>query len=165
MISHMCWSKKPGGLVTAKSGRRTRYGPIRPDPASKPEFWSATLAPPQQRKKQALVLIVVLQSQRALAVTGQSTDPAVAGLVISRYAPVTGASSEQRLAAGRGNTPALARRPAVRTGAERGLDGVGDELGGLGVDGDVAAEQHPADNMAGVPGRVLRAVGHVSPLS
>ena len=35
-----------------------------------------------------------------------------------------------------------ARRPAGRTGAERGLDGVGDELRGLGVDGDVAAQQH-----------------------
>jgi len=73
--------------------------------------------------------------------------------------------SEQRLAVGGGNTPAPARRPGGRTGAERGLDGVGDELGGLGVDGDVAAEQHAADDLPGVPGRVLEAVGHVSPLS
>ena len=43
---------------------------------------------------------------------------------------------------------------------ERGLDGGGDELRGLGVDGDVAAEQHAADDVAGVPGRVLRAAGH-----
>ena len=64
-----------------------------------------------------------------------------------------------------GNTPAPARRPGGRTGAERGLDGVGDELGGLGVDGDVAAEQHAADHPPGVAGRVLQAVGHVSPLS
>ena len=27
------------------------------------------------------------------------------------------------------------------------------------VDGDAAAQQHAADDMAGVPGRVLRAVG------
>jgi hypothetical protein len=50
-----------------------------------------------------------------------------------------------------------------RDGLERGLDGVGDELRGLRVDGDVAAEQHAADDVADVPGRVLRAVGHVSP--
>ena len=52
----------------------------------------------------------------------------------------------------RGNTPAPARRPGGGTGAERGLDGVGDELGGLGVDGDVPAEQHAADDLPGVPG-------------
>jgi hypothetical protein len=45
---------------------------------------------------------------------------------------------------------------------ERGLDGGGDELGGLGVDGDVAAEQHAADDLPGVPGRVLRLGDHVS---
>jgi len=42
---------------------------------------------------------------------------------------------------------------------ERRLDGGGDELRGLRVDGDVPAEQHAADDMAGVAGRVLRAVG------
>jgi hypothetical protein len=45
---------------------------------------------------------------------------------------------------------------------ERGLDGGGDELRGLRVDGDVTAEQHAADDLPGVPGRVLRAVGYVS---
>ena len=71
--------------------------------------------------------------------------------------------SEQRSAVGRGNTPTW--RPGGRICAERGLDGVGDELGGLGVDGDVAAQQHPADHLAGVPGCVLEAVSHVGPLS
>ena len=65
--------------------------------------------------------------------------------------------SEQRLAVGGGNTRASARRPGGRTGAERGLDGGGDELRGLSVDGDVAAEQHAADDLPGVPGRVLQA--------
>jgi hypothetical protein len=46
---------------------------------------------------------------------------------------------------------------------ERGLDGGGDELRGLGVDGDVPAEQHAADDLPGVPGRVLRLGVHVSP--
>jgi hypothetical protein len=46
---------------------------------------------------------------------------------------------------------------------ERGLDGVGDELRGLGVDGDVAAEQYAADDLPGVAGRILRVGGHVSP--
>jgi hypothetical protein len=64
-----------------------------------------------------------------------------------------------------GNTPASARRPGGRTGAERGLDGVGDELRGLGVDGDIPAKQHAADDLPGVPGRILQAVSHVSPLS
>ena len=82
-----------------------------------------------------------------------------------RAGRIAGAISEQRLAAGSGNTRAPARRPGGRTGAERGLDGVGDELGGLGVDGDVAAEQHAADDLPGVPGRVLRVSGHVSSLS
>jgi hypothetical protein len=48
---------------------------------------------------------------------------------------------------------------------ESGLDGSSDELGGLRVDGDVPAEQHAADDVANVAGRVLRAVGHVSALS
>jgi len=48
---------------------------------------------------------------------------------------------------------------------ERRLDGGGDELRGLRVDGDVPAEQHAADDVADVAGRVLRAVGHVSSLS
>ncbi len=72
------------------------------------------------------------------------------------------ARSEQGGAAGGGNTPTPARRPGGRTGAEHGLDSVGDELGGLRVDGDVAAEQHAADNLPGVPGRVLEAVSLVS---
>jgi hypothetical protein len=48
---------------------------------------------------------------------------------------------------------------------ERRLDGGGDELRGLGVDGDVAAEQYAADDLTRVPGRVLETVGHVSSLS
>jgi hypothetical protein len=74
------------------------------------------------------------------------------------------AISEQRLAAGGGAARAPARRPGRRAGAERGLDGIGDKLGRLGVDGDVPAEQHAADDLARVPGRVLRigGRGHVS---
>jgi hypothetical protein len=45
---------------------------------------------------------------------------------------------------------------------EHRLDGVGDELRGLGVDGDVPAEQHTADDLARVPGRILRIGIHVS---
>ena len=60
---------------------------------------------------------------------------------------------------------APARRPVRRAGLERGLDGGDDELRSLGIDGDVAAQQHAADDLPGVPGRVLEAVGHVSPLS
>ena len=77
---------------------------------------------------------------------------------------IAGAISEQRLAVG-GSLRAAARWPGGRTGAERGLNGGGDELRGLRVDGDVPAEQHAADDVADVAGRVLRAVGHVSPLS
>jgi hypothetical protein len=61
------------------------------------------------------------------------------------------------------NTRAPAGQPGGRTGLERRLDGSGDELRGLRVDGDVLAEQHAADDLPGVPGRVLRAFGHVSP--
>ena len=50
-----------------------------------------------------------------------------------------------------------------RAGLERGLDGGGDELRGLRIDGDVPAEQHPADDLPGVPGRILRVGSHVSP--
>ena len=75
---------------------------------------------------------------------------------------IAGVISEQRLAVGSGNTRAPARRPGGRTGLKRHLDGGGDELRGLGVDGDVPAEQYPADDVADVPGRVLRAVCHVS---
>ena len=65
--------------------------------------------------------------------------------------------SEQRLAAGGGVARASAWWPGRRGGLERGLDGVGDKLRGLRVDGDVAAEQHAADDLPGVPGRILRA--------
>jgi hypothetical protein len=73
--------------------------------------------------------------------------------------------SEQRFAADGGNTPTWARRTGGRTDLERRLDGGDDELRGLRVDDDVPAEQHPADYLHSVPGRVLRAVGHVSSLS
>jgi hypothetical protein len=52
-----------------------------------------------------------------------------------------------------------------RGGLERGLDGGSDKLRGLRVNGDVAAEQHAADDLPSVPGRVLRVGGHVSPPS
>ena len=55
------------------------------------------------------------------------------------------------------------RRPGGRTGLERRLDGGGGELSGLRVGDDVPAEQHPADNLPGVPGRVLRADGDGPP--
>ena len=54
--------------------------------------------------------------------------------------------------------------PGGRGRLEDGLDGGGDELRGLGIDGDVAAEQHAADDLPGVPGRVLR-VGRPCQLS
>ncbi len=73
--------------------------------------------------------------------------------------------SEQRLAVGLRNTHVLARRPGGRTGLERGLDGGGDKLRGLRVDDDVPAEQHAADDLPGVPGRVPRVGGQVSPPS
>jgi hypothetical protein len=47
-------------------------------------------------------------------------------------------------------------------GLERCLDG-DHELRGFRVDDDVPAEQHAADDLPGVPGRVLRVRGHVSP--
>src|SRR6266700_1644260 len=74
-----------------------------------------------------------------------------------------GRASEQRLAIGRRNARASARRPGGRTGLKRRLDGGGGELRGLRVDDDVPAEQHAADNLPGVPERVLRVGGHVSP--
>jgi hypothetical protein len=48
---------------------------------------------------------------------------------------------------------------------ECSLDGVGDKLRGLRVDGNVPAERHAADDLPGVLGRILRACGHVSPPS
>ncbi len=66
--------------------------------------------------------------------------------------------SEQRLAIGRGNTSAPARRPGRRTRLERGLDG-GDEPRGLRVDDDVEAEQNGADDLPGMRGRIVRADG------
>ena len=66
-----------------------------------------------------------------------------------------GAGSEQRLAVGGRVARASAWWPGGRGGPEGGPDGVGDKLPGLRVDGDVAAEQHPADDLPGVPGRIL----------
>ena len=65
--------------------------------------------------------------------------------------------SEQRLATGVGNMKAPARRPGRRADLEHGLDGGGDELRGLRVDDDVPAEQHAADDLPGMRGRVVRA--------
>jgi hypothetical protein len=73
------------------------------------------------------------------------------------------ARSGQRLAAGGGGAREPARRPEGRTGLERGLDGGDDELRGLRVDGDVPAEQDPADHLPGVRGRVLRFGSHLGP--
>src|SRR6476620_634369 len=63
-----------------------------------------------------------------------------------------GSESEQRLAADGGAARAPAWWPGGRGGLERSLDGVGDKLRGLRVDGDVPAEQHAADDLPGVPG-------------
>ena len=73
--------------------------------------------------------------------------------------------SEQWFGVAWRNTRAAPRWPGWRTCLEGRLDCGGDKLRGLGVDGNVAAEQHAADDLPGVPGRVLGAVGHVSPLS
>ena len=73
--------------------------------------------------------------------------------------PGHGPFSEQRLATGGGNTRAPARRLGRRTGLERRLDGGGDQLRGFRVDDDVPAEQHAADHLPGVRGRVVRADG------
>jgi hypothetical protein len=69
---------------------------------------------------------------------------------------VAAAISEQPLAVGGRNTRPSARWPGGLIGLERRLDGGGDELRGPRVDGDVTAEQHAADDVADVAGRVLR---------
>jgi len=79
-----------------------------------------------------------------------------------RTSRVAAAISEQPRAAGGRNTRPVARPPGGRTGLERRLDG-GHELRRFRVDDDVPAEQHAAGGLPGVPGRVLRAGGHVSP--
>ena len=56
-------------------------------------------------------------------------------------------------------TPGPTRLPGRRADLERGLDGVGDELCGLRVNDDVAAEQHAADDLPGMRERVVRADG------
>ena len=76
---------------------------------------------------------------------------------------IAGAKSEQRLAVGGGNAWAAAWWLGGRTGLERRLDGGGDELRGLRVDSDIPAKQHPADDLPGVPGHILRLGNHVSP--
>ena len=74
-----------------------------------------------------------------------------------------GSETEQRLAADGGAAWAPAWWPGRRGGLECSRDGGGDKLRGLRVDRDVAAEQHAADDLPGVPGRILRVGGHVSP--
>ena len=69
---------------------------------------------------------------------------------------VAAAISEQPLATGGRNTRPSARPPGGRTGLEHCLDGGGHELRSFRVDDDVPAEQHAADDLPGVPGRVLR---------
>jgi len=85
----------------------------------------------------------------------------VLGITTARLAGRGGPEplSEQRLAIGRGNTPAPARRPGRRTRLERGLDGGGGEPRGLRVDDDVPAEQNAADDLPGMRGLVVRADG------
>jgi hypothetical protein len=55
--------------------------------------------------------------------------------------------------------PTARAGPGGSVGLERGLDGGRDELRGLRVDDDVPAEQHAADDLPGVRGRVVRADG------
>jgi hypothetical protein len=73
--------------------------------------------------------------------------------------------SQNRGAHPAGDTPTPARRRGGRIGAECGLDGGSHELRGLRVDGDVAAQQHAADDLPGVLRCVREAVSHVGPLS
>ncbi len=101
------------------------------------EFWNAEAAP--VRPLQPLSYNRPFLDTRLRAPRG-SSRPSGAG-----------ARSEQRLAAGGGTAQAAAWWLGGRGGLERGLDGVGDELRGLRVDGDVPAEQHAADDLPGVP--------------
>ena len=58
-----------------------------------------------------------------------------------------------------------ATRAALSSGAAYpldSLDGGDDEMRSLRVDSDVPAEQHAADDLLGVPGRVPRVGGYVS---
>ena len=74
--------------------------------------------------------------------------------------------SEQRRAVGT-RSGSAAPRPGVRPGRRRGgrggpeplLEGIGDELRGVRINGDVPAQQHSADDLAGRRERVLRRHG------
>jgi hypothetical protein len=63
------------------------------------------------------------------SVSQRGRPPSVYGYI----SPPAGAGSEQRLAVGGGAALSAALRPGGRRGLERGLDGVGDELRGLGA--------------------------------
>jgi hypothetical protein len=97
---------------------------------------------------------------RATGHPGAAETTVITPLTTDSRPPGAGAGSEQWLAAGGGAARASVWWPGGRGGLERGLDGVGDKLRGLGLDGDVAAEQHAVDDLPGVPGRILRADGH-----
>ena len=101
---------------------------------------------------------VTTPAEQAAATAGLTSAAAELGVPLTNVSPApnepaAAARSEQRFTVGGGNTRASARRPGGRPGLERRLHGVGDELRGLRVDGDVPAEQHAADDLPGVPGR------------
>jgi hypothetical protein len=110
---------------------------------------------------QPLAPAMILAGPPVIPVSAETTG--ITPLTTDSRPPGAGAGSEQRLAAGGGAARAPAWWPGGRGGLECGLDGVGDKLRGLRVDGDVAAEQHAADDLPGVPGRILRVGGQCQP--
>jgi len=84
---------------------------------------------------------------------------AVVDVVRRRKAGTPVARSEKRLTTGGRSAWPAAPGPGGRLGLEDGLNSGGEELCGLCVDGDAPAEQHAANNAAGVRGRIVQADG------
>jgi hypothetical protein len=86
---------------------------------------------------------------------------AVVDAVRRRKAGTPVARSEKRLTTGVRSARPAAPGPGGRLGLEDGLNRGGKELCGLRVDGDAPAEQHAANDPAGMLGHILRADGDV----
>ena len=84
---------------------------------------------------------------------------AVVDVVRRRKAGTPVARSEKRLTTGGRSAWPAAPGPGGRLGLEDSLNSGGEELCGLCVDGDAPAEQHAANNAAGVRGRIVQADG------
>ena len=166
---HRRRARQGSGTLRGQGGRVSSAGPRKTHPAkvTAPGAPRRDIQKHEHRVRRPCGRVVSDRMVRETARRGEANWPAAGAGELIGYArcstvPRSAPGSPRLPGQNRGTQPAgehagagAAAGRAHRRGARPGT-GVRDELGGLGVDGDVAAEQHAADDVARRAGRVLR---------